>query len=88
MILLVPLLFLMLGGVAGYLHFLAIARDADLLVHGGSSAAIIGMRLGRLTSTLAVMVCAALQGWTALAAATIGFTLARFVVLKRRGAAW
>ncbi|RDE05603.1 ATP synthase subunit I [Sphingomonas aracearum] len=81
------LLFFALGALAGAVHFAALARDADLLVRGGSALAVIGLRLGRMLLTVAMLVVAARQGWPALVAASIGTLVARQLVLRRLGAA-
>ncbi|MDR7256406.1 hypothetical protein J2X47_000567 [Sphingomonas sp. BE270] len=78
------ILFLMLGTVAGTVHFASIAKDADLLVHGGSVLVAIGLRLARLLLTAAVLTAGALHGWPTLLAATIGFLAARQFVIRRR----
>lgn len=81
------LLFAMLGAGVGALHFAAISRDVDLLADGGSVGAMIGLRLGRLLMTVAVLAISARQGWPALLAATFGFMVARQIVLRRLGTA-
>jgi hypothetical protein len=83
MIVLVPLVFLMLGAVAGAMHFAMIAKDADLLVHGGPVLMAIGLKLARLLLTVTLLGVAALQGWPSLLAATIGVLVARQLVLRR-----
>ncbi len=83
---LLALLFLGCGAVAGAIHFMVIAKDADMLVAGGSAARIAGLRLGRLVLTVALLALAALQGVTMLLAATGGFMAARQIVLRRLGA--
>ena len=80
------LLFLLLGAAAGTAHYLAIAKDADLLAHGGSIMLSLGLRLGRMLLTLGVLLVAARQGWGGLLAAAAGFMAARQVVLHRLGA--
>ena len=84
----VPLLplFVLLGAVAGGIHFAALSRDADLLVHGGSSWAMLGLRLGRIVLTVIILLAATRAGWPMLIAAAIGFMAARQAVLARRGA--
>lgn len=77
------LLFLALGAVAGTVHFMAIARDAELLVHGGSALLTLGLRLGRLLLTASVLIVAARHGWPALFATAIGILIARQVVMVR-----
>ncbi len=79
---LVPLLSLTLGAVAGTAHFAMIAKDADLLVHGGSVLMAIGLRLARLLLAAAVLIIAALHGWPTLLTATIGFLAARQFVIR------
>lgn len=81
-----PIVFALLGAGAGTVHFAALARDAHALVHGGSPFVAMGLRLGRLLLTTAVLVLAARQGWPSLLAATVGFMVARVVVLRRLGA--
>jgi len=82
---LVALLFLVLGAVAGAAHFAAIAKDADLLVWGGPVVRSIGIRLGRLLLTAAILVLAARHGWIDLLTATIGFMAARHHAIRRLG---
>lgn len=79
------LLFLVLGAIAGVVHFSAIAEDADLLVHGGPAIRAIGLRLGRLLLTTAILILAARHGWIDLLTATIGFTAARHHAIHRLG---
>lgn len=79
------LLFALLGGVAGAVHFVAVARDAQLLTHGGSSLAVAGLRLGRLLLTGLMFATAARQGWPLLLAAIGGLMVARQFVLRRLG---
>lgn len=76
------ILFLMLGALAGSVHFAFIAKDADLLVHGGSALMTIALRLARLLLTAGILIAAALQGWPTLLAATIGILAARQVVVR------
>ncbi|PZU64818.1 ATP synthase subunit I [Sphingobium sp.] len=83
MIILVALLFLALGAVAGTIHFAMIAKDADLLVHGESVLMAIGLRLARLLLTATVLIGAALNGWPSLLAATSGLVAARQFVIRR-----
>jgi F1F0 ATPase subunit 2 len=83
---LAALLFLMLGAIAGAAHFIAIAKDADLLVHGGPVIQSIGLKLSRLVLTVAILVLAARHGWIDLLVATIGFMAARQFAIHRRGA--
>lgn len=85
--LLADALFLLLGAMAGGVHFAAISRDADALVRGGPALATAGRWLGRMLLTAAVLAMAALQGWPALLAATAGFLAARQVVVRRLGRA-
>ncbi|MDF0543925.1 ATP synthase subunit I [Sphingobium sp. H39-3-25] len=80
---LLAILFLMLGTVAGSVHFALIAKDADLLVHGGSALIAVGLRLARLLLTAGILIAAALHGWPTLLAATIGFLAARQLVVRR-----
>ncbi len=82
---LAALLFLILGAIAGTAHFIAIAKDADLLVHGGPVIRSIGLRLGRLALTVAILVLAARHGWIDLLSASIGFMAARHYVMRRTG---
>lgn len=79
------LLFALLGGAAGTVHFVAVSRDADLLVRGGPALAAAGLRVGRLLLTIAVLIAAARQGWPMLLAAAAGFMVARQIVLRRLG---
>lgn len=79
------LLFALLGAGAGAAHFTAIARDADLLVRGGSPFVALGLRVGRLLLTIAVLAAAARHGWPVLLAATAGFMAMRQIVLRRFG---
>ncbi|WP_240502330.1 ATP synthase subunit I [Sphingomonas panacis] len=65
------------------MHFAMIAKDADLLVHGGSVLMAIGLKLARLLLTVTLLVVAALQGWPSLLAATTGVLVARQLVLRR-----
>ncbi len=60
-----------------------IAKDADLLVRGGSVAAAAGLRLTRLLMTTGVLLFSVLHGWQTLLAAALGFLLARQSVLVR-----
>ncbi len=76
------MLFVLIGGGAGTVHFLAIARDAELLTHGGSPLAAFAWRLGRVLLTVAVLVAAVRQGWPVLLGATAGFMVARQFVLR------
>ncbi len=71
------------GGLAGITHFSLIAKDADLLVRGGSVAAAAGLRLTRLLMTTGVLLFSVLHGWQTLLAAALGFLLARQSVLVR-----
>lgn len=48
-------LFLVLGAIAGAAHFTAIAKDADLLVHGGPVIRSTGLKLGRLLFTACIL---------------------------------
>ncbi|WP_454883318.1 ATP synthase subunit I [Sphingomonas oryzagri] len=82
---LIALLFLALGAIAGATHFTAIAKDADLLVHGGPVIRAIGLKLGRLLFTATILVLAARHGWIDLLTATIGFMAARQYVIHRLG---
>jgi hypothetical protein len=77
------MLFVVIGACAGAGHFLAIARDAEMLTQGGSVLAAFGLRLGRTVLTVAVLVAAARQGWPVLLGATVGFIVARQLVLRR-----
>lgn len=77
--------FILLGGIAGAVHFVVIARDARLLTEGGSLLVASGLRLGRMLLTVVVLAIAAGQGWPMLLAATAGFMTARLVVLRRLG---
>jgi hypothetical protein len=77
------ILFVLFGAGAGAAHFLAIAREAALLTHGGSALAAFALRLGRILLTVAVLVAAARQGWPVLLGATAGFMVARQFVLRR-----
>ena len=77
------LLFLLLGAAGGTVHFTAIAGDATLLVHGGSVASAVALRLGRLLLTTTILILAARQNWLDLLAATIGFMAARHYVIGR-----
>ncbi|PHP21600.1 ATP synthase subunit I [Sphingobium yanoikuyae] len=77
------ILFLMLGAMVGTVHFALIAKDADLLVHGGSALMAIALRIARMLLTAGVLISAALQGLPTLLAATIGFLMARQLVLRR-----
>lgn len=70
-------LFLLLGAAGGTVHFTAIAGDAKLLVHGGSVASAVALRLGRLLFTTTILILAARQNWIDLLAATTGFMAAR-----------
>lgn len=79
----IAMLFLVLGAIAGAVHFTAIAKDADLLVHGGPVIRSIGLKLGRLLFTAAILVLAARHGWIDLLTATIGFMTARQLVIHR-----
>ncbi len=79
--------FVLIGAGAGAVHFLAIAREAGLLTQGGSALAAIGLRVGRILLTVAVLVLASRHGWPALLGATAGFMVARQLVLHRLGAA-
>jgi F1F0 ATPase subunit 2 len=79
------ILFVLLGAGAGAVHFVAIARDVELLTHGGSALAASGWRLGRVLMTVAVLAAAAHQGWPVLLGATVGFMVARHIVLRRIG---
>jgi len=78
-------LFALLGAGAGAVHFAALARDADLLVRGGSPLAAIGLRLGRMALTIAVLLLAALKGWPILLAAFAGLMAMRQVMIARLG---
>lgn len=79
------LLFLTLGVVAGAVHFVALARDTDLLVRGGLPVLAMVLRLGRIVLTAMVLVLATRQGWPTLLAAAIGFAIARTLVIRRIG---
>ena len=67
------------------MHFAAIARDADLLVRGGSPLAAVGLRLGRMALTVAVLLLAALKGWPILLAAVAGLMVMRQMMIARLG---
>lgn len=77
------ILFTGLGAGAGAVHFLAIGRDADLLVRGGRALAAVGLRAGRMLLTIGLLVVAARQGWPMLLGALLGFMAARHTVLRR-----
>lgn len=81
------ILFALAGAGAGALHFLAIARDVQVLTHGGSVLAALGLRLGRILLTVIVLAAAARQGWPVLLGAAAGFMAVRQVVLNRLGTA-
>lgn len=81
MTMVMALLFLLLGATGGFVHFTAIAGDATLLVHGGSVARAVALRLGRLLLTTTILILAAWQNWVDLLAATIGFMVARHYVI-------
>lgn len=81
----IMLLFLALGLLAGVLHVLAIARDADLLVRSGLAWEVVGIRLGRMALTALVLLTAARAGGAMLAAATTGWMIARWLILRRPG---
>lgn len=76
------LLFLILGAMAGTAHFTLVRRDATLLVHGGNVVFAIALRLARLLLTTALLVVAARQGWSLLLAAAAGILLARQLVVS------
>jgi F1F0 ATPase subunit 2 len=80
------ILFLLLGAGAGTVHFVALFRDAELLVRGGSPLAAMALRLGRVLLSIAVLIAAARQGWPMLLGAATGFMVARQVVMRRLGA--
>jgi hypothetical protein len=82
-----PILVLALGFAVGLAHFAAIAREADLVTHGGPASRAILLRLGRLAVTILVLVIASRQGWPALLAATTGFMGGRQIMLHRLGGA-
>jgi F1F0 ATPase subunit 2 len=76
----------MLGAVAGFCHFTAVARETDgLLIGKDGSLRLVGLRLGRLALTGAVLVIASRPGWPALLAATLGIMAGRQVVMCRLG---
>lgn len=79
------LLFLTLGVVAGAVHFVALARDTDLLVRGGSPTLAMALRLARIALIVVVLVLATRQGWPTLLAAALGFAVARTLVIRRIG---
>jgi F1F0 ATPase subunit 2 len=81
------MLFVLIGAGAGAVHFVTIARDAELLTHGGSAPLVLASRLGRMLLTVAVLVVAARHGWPVLLGATAGFMVARQFVLHRLGTA-
>ena len=81
----IALMFLILGFLAGALHFTLLRRNADLFVSGGSPLAAIGLQLGRMATTAGVLLIAALNGWVSLLAATAGLMAARQVVVRRLG---
>jgi hypothetical protein len=81
------LLFLILGVSGGIVHFTAIAGDAKLLVHGGSVASAVALRLGRLLLTTTILILAARQNWLDLLAATAGFMAARQYLIGHLGPA-
>jgi hypothetical protein len=82
------ILFTGLGAGAGAVHFLAIGRDADLLVQGGRAWAAAGLRAGRMLLTIGLLVVAGRQGWPMLLGALLGFMAARQIVMRKwRGAA-
>ena len=83
MTIVMALLFLLLGAAGGTVHFAAIAGDAKLLVHGGSVASAVALRLGRLLLTTTILILAARQNWVDLLTATIGFIVARHYVIGR-----
>jgi F1F0 ATPase subunit 2 len=76
-------LFALLGAGAGAVHFAAIARDADLLVRGGSPLAAVGLRLGRMVLTVAVLLLATINGWPMLLAALAGLMAMRQVMIRQ-----
>lgn len=78
-------LFLMLGLAVGYAHFLAIAKDAETIVTGRTTAWLAVLRIGRMLPTVAVLALAAWQGGWALLAAMLGFMAARQVMIARLG---
>ncbi|OAN65074.1 ATP synthase subunit I [Sphingomonas sp. TDK1] len=78
-------LFLTLGVVAGAVHFVALARDTDLLVRGESPTLAMALRLARIALIVVVLVLATRQGWPTLLAAALGFAVARTLVIRRIG---
>lgn len=82
--LLIPL-FAALGLAAGLVHFVAIDREAVSLVGRGDLWHLIGLRLGRLLVTVAVLLFASRHGWPSLLAATLGFMAGRQIVMRRMG---
>ncbi|WP_454884228.1 N-ATPase subunit AtpR [Sphingomonas oryzagri] len=78
-------LFAVLGLAAGLVHYEAIARETECLIDGGGAARLVGLRLGRLLFTIAVLVAASRHGWPSLLAATLGFMTGRQIVICRIG---
>lgn len=79
------MLFLIVGALAGGLHFVLLRRNADLFVRGGSVLSAIGLQFGRMGVTIALLVAAALCGWPSLLTCAAGVLLARQVVVHRLG---
>jgi hypothetical protein len=80
-------LFLLVGALAGAVHFTLLARDAEALPAGGGAPRVILLRLGRFALSIAVLVMAALAGSAALLAAAAGHLAARQWALRRFGPA-
>ncbi len=85
MTLLLALVFLALGAAAGAVHFAMIARDAELLIGGGSGSRVAWLRIGRLALSTGVLFLAALSGSVPLIAAMIGLMAARQWATSRFG---
>lgn len=76
---------LLVGVLAGLLHFASLALNLRLFT-GGRVAAGLGLQLLRLALTAAVLAGLARLGVGAVLAGALGLLLARSWVLRRRGA--
>ncbi len=73
------------GAVAGALYFRAVWATARLLAAGAGHGRAVGFTLVRLALLAGFLVLAARGGAGPLLAATLGFLVARFAVMRRLG---
>ena len=77
------LLFAVLGGAAGSIHFALLSRNVELWRRGGSILTAVGLHVGRVGVTVAVLAFAAASGWRALLGCAAALLCARAAVLSR-----